>query len=85
MASANKLDNLKINYLTEEQYNTAKDAGQINENEIYMTPNSSASAEEVAELVMTNYIEAIDKINGESVYSVNALDRDLDLINGEVI
>lgn len=36
------LDELKINYLTEAQYNAAKDAGEINEDEIYMTPSSNA-------------------------------------------
>lgn len=45
----------KINYLTEEQYQNAKANGQINENEIYMTPddeiiydNTNYSTEEVA-------------------------------------
>lgn len=31
----------KINYLTEEQYQNAKANGQINENEIYMTPDDA--------------------------------------------
>ena len=44
----------KINYLTEEQYQEAKENGQINENEIYMTPddeiiynNTNYSTEEI--------------------------------------
>ena len=35
----------KINYLTEEQYQTAKANGQINENEIYMTPTETTDFE----------------------------------------
>lgn len=34
------LDELKINYLSEAQYNAAKTAGLINDNELYMTPSS---------------------------------------------
>lgn len=35
------LDTLKINYLTQEQYNAAKASGQINANELYLTPNTT--------------------------------------------
>lgn len=38
MAQETSLKELKINYLTEEQYKEALDAGNINENEIYITP-----------------------------------------------
>lgn len=41
MATTTDLSTLKINYLTQEQYNTAKANGEINENEIYLTPNVS--------------------------------------------
>lgn len=37
------LTNLTINYLTEEQYNEAKEAGNINDNELYMTPDDSSN------------------------------------------
>lgn len=33
------VSDLKINYLTEAQYQEALTAGEINENEIYMTPD----------------------------------------------
>ena len=37
------IEELKINYLTEEQYKAAKENGEINENEIYMTTEPSGS------------------------------------------
>ena len=38
MAQETSLRELKINYLTEEQYKEALEAGEINPNEIYITP-----------------------------------------------
>ncbi len=38
MATTTDLDVLKINYLTQAQYDTAKQAGTLNSDEIYMTP-----------------------------------------------
>ena len=35
----------KINYLTEEQYQNAKENGELNENEIYMTPDGNTFPE----------------------------------------
>lgn len=43
MATTTDLMTLKINYLTQAQYDTAKNNGQINENEIYLTPNSGTA------------------------------------------
>lgn len=40
MSTTINLDTLKINYLTQAQYDTALSNDQINENEIYMTPFS---------------------------------------------
>ena len=45
----------------------------------------TTSPEEVAEIVMKNYLEAIDSINGEAVYTTDDLETDLDTVNGEVI
>ena len=42
--SEEQLDKLTINYLTEDQYNEAKESGEINENELYATPDASARA-----------------------------------------
>lgn len=43
------------------------------------------TAAEVAEVVMENYLEIIDNINGEEVYTTDELESDLDAVNGEVI
>ena len=43
MATDTKLDSLVINYLTQSQYDTAKNNGTLNANQIYMTPASSTS------------------------------------------
>lgn len=43
MATNTKLDILVINYLTQSQYDNAKNAGTLNANQIYMTPASSGS------------------------------------------
>ena len=43
MATNTKLDSLVINYLTQNQYDNAKNAGTLNSNQIYMTPASSGS------------------------------------------
>ena len=40
MSSITNLSTFKINYLTEQQYQDAIEAGTINENELYMTPAS---------------------------------------------
>ena len=40
MATSTEISELKINYLTEAQYNSALSNNQINSNEIYMTPSS---------------------------------------------
>lgn len=41
MTSETNLDKLTINYLTEEQYQAAKEEGTLNENELYCTPDDS--------------------------------------------
>ena len=38
MSTTTNVSTLKINYLTQEQYDTALSNNQINENEIYLTP-----------------------------------------------
>lgn len=43
------------------------------------------AAAEVAEAVMKNYLEVIDSINGEAVYTTDELETDLDAVNGEAI
>lgn len=58
MAATETLVNeLKINYLTEEQYQTALTNNQINENEIYMTPTLSDTAKVTQNAVVTNNVD----------------------------
>ena len=45
------LSTLKINYLTQSQYDTALDNNQINENEIYMTPTKDMTTQEVDDFI----------------------------------
>jgi hypothetical protein len=47
----------KINYLTEEQYQNAKANGQINEDEIYLTPDDKPYIETIIDEVTTNTVE----------------------------
>lgn len=48
------LPSLKINKLTQEQYDAAKAAGKINENELYMTPDSSIIVTDIVDDLTTN-------------------------------
>lgn len=43
MATNTKLDSLVINYLTQSQYDSAKSAGTLNSNQIYMTPATTST------------------------------------------
>lgn len=58
-----------------------KKSNEDNDTE-WKTPLTAA---EVAEVVMENYLEIIDSINGEAVYTTDDLETDLDTVNGEVI
>ena len=44
MATTTNLTTLKINYLTQAQYDTAKAGGDINPDELYFTPSTSGAA-----------------------------------------
>lgn len=48
MATTTDLTTLKINYLTQAQYDTALSNNQINANELYLTPASSSSVIDTA-------------------------------------
>lgn len=50
--------NLRIHKLTQEQYNNALEAGFIEDNAIYLTPDNSGNAEEM-EFISTDDIDAI--------------------------
>jgi len=42
MATETNLEKLTINYLTEEQYQTLKANGELDENQLYCTPDESS-------------------------------------------
>lgn len=52
-----QLNELKINYLTEEQYEEAKTNNQINDNELYMTPDDTSSSD-IAQIIAKAILEA---------------------------
>lgn len=66
MATTTNLTNLKINYLTEEQYQTEVSNNRINENEIYMTPASevSAGAGSLTDLGVTATAQELNYLKG---------------------
>lgn len=55
MATETKLNELKINYLTEAQYEAAKTNNQINDNELYMT--SDTNEKDLKRKVATAYLD----------------------------
>ena len=67
MSSTTNLNTLKINYMTQAQYDTALSGGQVNEDEIYVTPNSSL----YKELTQAEY-DALteDEKNNGTVYFI---------------
>ena len=44
MATTTTVTELKINYLTQAQYDTELAAGRIDENQIYMTPSAESAS-----------------------------------------
>lgn len=68
MASETTLENLTINYLTEEQYNAAKTAGTISENELYCTPDDGSSGGTSTD--QNNYTVGTSHKTGETLYGV---------------
>lgn len=61
-----KLNELSINYLTEAQYEEAKTNGEINDDELYMTPDNNEEAKDVYSTseVKTNKVW----IDGKPIY-----------------
>ncbi len=72
MSTTTNLDTLKINYLTQAQYDAALANDQINENEIYMTSASSLTPSDVGIHISTSDPTSADGNNGDIwlVYSV---------------
>ena len=63
MATTTNLSSLKINYLTQEQYDTALAGGNINENEIYMTPSSGSGDIDVNDMTEQEVDEFVENLN----------------------
>ena len=55
MSTTTNLSTLKINYLTQAQYETALANNQINENELYFTPDSDTIASTTATLSTSSW------------------------------
>ena len=73
----------KINYLTEEQYQNAKANGQINENEIYMTPDNETYKDNIVEEVITDTV-AVTTSTSVQVGSYKIPSDGLYIITGNV-
>ena len=72
MSTTTNLDKLKINYLTQEQYEDAVENEEINENELYFTPGHNNDAIVPVELTQAEYdaLTTEQKNNGK-VYCVS--------------
>lgn len=79
MSTTTNLDKLKINYLTQEQYDNASENSQINENELYFTPgeDDADAMDEIAalveDIVPTNVSEFNNDANYATATQVNAV------------
>ena len=73
----------KINYLTEEQYQNAKINGQINENEIYMTPDDEPYVGIITDEITTNEV-TVTTASEIKVGTYTIPDDGLYLITGNV-
>lgn len=51
MSTTTNVSTLKINYLTQSQYDTALDNNQISENEFYLTPTEDMTTQELDDFV----------------------------------
>lgn len=84
MATTTNLDVLKINYLTERQYETEKTAGRINPNELYLTPASGGGSSEKPILITANAVQGT--LTCEQIETRNDFDDMLTSItNGESV
>lgn len=73
MSTITNLDKLKINYLTQEQYDTAAENNELNENELYFTPGSTEESS----------IDAIEDLIDEKIpINVSDLINDTGFITG---
>ena len=66
MSTTTNLSTLKINYLTQEQYDTALGNNQINENELYLTPGSGGGDIDVTDMTEQEVEEFVENLNGQA-------------------
>lgn len=88
MASTTDLSVLKINYLTQAQYDSAKSQGTLEANEIYMTPVSNPGVEDVevdgvsvvtdgvAEITMPTVPTKVSQLQNDSGYITGYTETD---------
>lgn len=71
MSTTTNLNTLKINYLTQEQYDNASENSQINENELYFTPgeDDAGAMDEIAALVEDIVPTNVSEFNNDANYA----------------
>ena len=82
MPTDTKLNNLVINYLTQEQYNAI---ATPNENELYLTPDSTARYKHVVNLSCEGMLDAIFTGYNSSNEPINTYEKLVRLFGGEGI
>ena len=78
MSSTTNLDKLKINYLTQAQYDSASENNQINENELYFTPGQDQDSSIVASTMVT--LTTAGWSNSSQTVSVTGITASSDII-----
>ena len=80
------LDKLTINYLTEEQYNEAKESGEINDDELYATPETGVSPTAIINIIdnltSTSQTDALSANQGRVL---KELIDDINLTDGSIL
>lgn len=74
MATTTNLDTLKINYLTQEQYDTALANSQINSNQLYFTPDNTSDTQVTQTSIISDTSDADLSHNYRLILSGTATD-----------
>lgn len=73
MATTTNLDSLVINYLTQEQYDEAQQAGTLNANQLYLTPDTGNTYGTVTSVGIANATNGGLSISGSPVTSSGSI------------
>ena len=73
MATTTNLDSLVINYLTQEQYDEAQQAGTLNANQLYLTPDTGNTYGTVTSIGIANATNGGLSISGSPVTSSGSI------------